>query len=97
MPKLYGTAKKKKLRLNLVTDGLQDLALSFEKGEKNVMNEKPRDPKQPLFDKLLTQEIVISGLSIGIIVFMVWIILIKKLHMDEAIARGYIMTLMVFM
>ena len=39
------------LWLNLVTDGLQDLALSFEKGEKNVMKEKPRDPKESLFDK----------------------------------------------
>ena len=85
------------LWLNLVTDGLQDLALSFEKGEKNVMNEPPRSPKQPLFDKLLAQEIIISGLFIGIIVYLVWIFLLKYVHMDESVARGYVMAMMVFM
>ena len=85
------------LWLNLVTDGLQDLALSFEKGEKNVMKEKPRDPKESLFDKLLIQEIVISGLFIGLIVFAVWIFLLKVINMEVTTARGYVMALMVFM
>ena len=85
------------LWLNLVTDGLQDLALSFEKGEKGIMKEKPRDPKQPLFDKLLLQEIIVSGLFIGLIVYAVWVFLLKYVHMDEAVARGYIMAMMVFM
>ena len=85
------------LWLNLVTDGLQDLALSFEKGEKDIMKERPRDPKQPLFDKLLLQEIIISGLFIGLIVYAVWVFLLKYVHMDEAVARGYIMAMMVFM
>lgn len=85
------------LWLNLVTDGLQDLALSFEKGEKGVMNQKPRDPKESLFDKLLIQEIVISGLFIGLIVFVVWIFLLKVINMEVATARGYVMALMVFM
>ncbi len=85
------------LWLNLVTDGLQDLALSFEKGEKGVMKEKPRDPKESLFDKLLIQEIVISGLFIGLIVFAVWIFLLKVINMEVTTARGYVMALMVFM
>lgn len=85
------------LWLNLVTDGLQDLALSFEKGEKNAMKEKPRDPKESLFDKLLIQEIIISGLFIGLIVFGVWVFLIKGINMEVSTARGYVMALMVFM
>lgn len=85
------------LWLNLVTDGLQDLALSFEKGEKGVMKQKPRDPKESLFDKLLIQEIVLSGLFIGIIVFSIWVYLLDVVHMDVALARGYVMALMVFM
>lgn len=85
------------LWLNLVTDGLQDLALSFEKGEKGVMKEKPRDPKESLFDKLLIQEIIVSGLFIGLIVFVVWIFLLNVIHMEVASARGYVMALMVFM
>lgn len=85
------------LWLNLVTDGLQDLALSFEKEEEDTMNEKPRSPSEPLFDKLLIQEIAISGLFIGLIVFLVWFILLKEFNMDTTLARGYIMALMVFM
>jgi len=85
------------LWLNLVTDGLQDLALSFEKGEVNVMKEKPRNPKESLFDKLLIQEILLSGLFIGLIVFGVWVYLIKGTNMDPEYARGYVMALMVFM
>lgn len=85
------------LWLNLVTDGLQDLALSFEKGEKNVMEQKPRDPKESLFDRLLIEEIAFSGLFIGIIVFGVWVYLIKGINMDVGVARGYVMALMVFM
>lgn len=85
------------LWLNLVTDGLQDLALSFEKGEKDVMKKKPRDPKESLFDKLLIQEITVSGLYIGLVVFIVWIFLLKVINMDVTTARGYVMALMVFM
>ena len=84
------------LWLNLVTDGLQDLALSFEKKEDDIMDDKPRNPKESIFDKLLTSEILISGLFMGIIVYIVWFILIRKLNMNITIARGYIMALMVF-
>ena len=84
------------LWLNVVTDGIQDFALSFEKGEKGIMKDKPRSPNEPLFDKTLFKEIIISGLTIGIIVFCVWYYLIKYINMDTEVARGYIMALMVF-
>ena len=84
------------LWLNVVTDGIQDFALSFEKAEKGIMNEKPRNPKESLFDKRLIQEILVSGLTIGIIVFIVWYYLVKIINMDVNVARGYIMALMVF-
>ena len=84
------------LWLNLVTDGLQDLALSFEREEDDMMDDKPRDPQESVFDKLLTKEILLSGLLMGAIVYIVWIFLIKKVNMDVYVARGYIMTLMVF-
>lgn len=84
------------LWLNVVTDGIQDFALSFEKGEKNIMKEKPRNPKEPLFDKNLFREIIVSGLIIGLIVFATWYYLINVINMDVTRARGYIMALMVF-
>jgi len=84
------------LWLNVVTDGIQDFALSFEKGERGIMKEKPRNPKEPLFDKHLFQEILISGGIIGLIVFAVWYFLVRTVGMDISLARGYIMALMVF-
>ncbi len=85
------------LWLNLVTDGLQDLALSFEREDEDVMKEKPRNPKESIFNNLLIEEIAISGLFIGIIVFIVWYLLLRHFHMEVSMARGYIMALMVFM
>ncbi len=83
------------LWLNVVTDGLQDIALSFERAEEDIMKEKPRDPKESLFDKTLFQEILVSGLSIGIIVFVVWWYLLNVLEIDTETARGYSMALMI--
>ena len=60
------------------------------------MYEKPRSPKEPLFNKSLFEEILFSGLVIGILVFIVWYYLINNLGMDIPMARGYIMALMVF-
>ncbi len=83
------------LWLNVVTDGIQDFALSFEKAEKDIMKEKPRDPKESLFDRALVEEIVISGVSIGLIVFALWFYLLKVVNMEVFNARGYVMALMI--
>ena len=83
------------LWLNVVTDGIQDFALSFERAEEGIMNEKPRNPKEPLFDKSLFDSIMLSGLTIGLVVFVLWYCLIKNGVVEE-VARGYIMALMVF-
>ena len=85
------------LWLNVVTDGLQDLALSFEKEDNGIMKVKPRNTQESIFDKLLVQEMLLSGFIIGIIVFGTWYYLINVAHMEVAHARGYIMALMVFM
>ena len=84
------------LWINVVTDGIQDFALSFEKAEKNIMQEPPRDPKEPLFDKKLFSSIIFSGVTTGLLVFVIWYYLIKVIGMDIAMARGYTMALMVF-
>ena len=85
------------LWLNIVTDGLQDFALSFEKAEKGIMNEKPRKTSESIFSKELMTEVFVSGITMGILVFLLWIYLISTIHMDITLARAYIMTLMVFM
>ena len=85
------------LWLNIVTDGLQDFALSFEKSEKGIMKQKPLNSKESIFNKELLSEVLLSGIVIGGIIFIVWVFLLKKLQMEISLARGYIMALMVFM
>ena len=83
------------LWLNVITDGIQDFALSFERPEKNVMKMKPRDPKESLFDKELIEEVIVSGLSIGLIVFALWMLLNKETNMELIKSRSYILALMI--
>jgi len=85
------------LWLNIVTDGLQDFALSFEKAEKGIMKEKPRNTKESVFNSELLSEVLLSGVVTGLIVFGVWVYLMNVVQMDVDLARGYIMALMVFM
>ncbi|MBQ8451604.1 MAG: HAD-IC family P-type ATPase [Clostridia bacterium] len=85
------------LWLNLVTDGLQDMALSLEKPELNIMNEKPRSTKESLFTKSMVSQCLIMGGVIGLFVFGTWFILINVLHTDIVVARSLVMALMVFL
>ena len=84
------------LWLNVVTDGIQDLALSFETAEPSILKEKPRNPKESIFDRRLVREIAISGLIITAVVFAFYYYLINGLHLETTTARGYVMCLMVF-
>ncbi len=85
------------LWLNLVTNGIQDVALAFEGGEEKTMERPPRNPKEKIFDFQMIKQTLISGLIMSIAVFGLWYYLINSLHFDEAIARNYVLLLMIFM
>ena len=83
------------LWLNLVTDGLQDIALSFECDTTGIMLEKPRKTTESLFSKDLIIEVLILALTITAIVFGVWVYLMNH-NVDIITSRSIIMMLMVF-
>lgn len=83
------------LWLNIVTDGIQDMALSLEIEDDDIMKIKPRKTEESIFNKRLIEEILIAGLFIGILVFLVFKYLINK-DVSINISRSIIMTLMVF-
>lgn len=85
------------LWLNLVTEGIQDIALAFEKGENDVMKQKPRKTNESLFDKLLVTETLISGITMGLILFLTYIFLLDVCNFDIVIVRSYIILLMVIL
>jgi magnesium-transporting ATPase (P-type) len=53
------------LWLNLVTEGAQTVALAFERGEPGVLERRPRPPRQPLFDRRMIVQVLVSGLYVG--------------------------------
>jgi len=82
------------LWLNLVTNGIQDVALAFEKGEPDVLDRPPRPSKQPIFDRRMIEQVLLSGAFIGVVGFgfFAWAL---DSGWDEASARNALLLLMV--
>ncbi|HEX9909760.1 MAG TPA: HAD-IC family P-type ATPase, partial [Desulfatiglandales bacterium] len=53
------------LWINLVTNGLQDVALAFEPGEKDVIKRKPRKLKEGIMSRLMYERSILVGLIIS--------------------------------
>jgi calcium-translocating P-type ATPase len=85
------------LWLNLVTNGIQDVALAFEGGEPGAMKRPPRKPSEKIFNPLMINQTIVSGATMGLIVFGLWFYLNTYTQMDEIHARNLILLLMVFM
>ncbi len=60
------------LWLNLVTNGIQDVALAFEPGEGDELRHKPRSPKEPIFNRLMIERVLLSAMVIGMVAFLVF-------------------------
>jgi calcium-translocating P-type ATPase len=58
------------LWLNLITNGIQDVALAFERGEPEVLALKPRSAHAPIFDRRMIEQVVLSGVAIGLTAFL---------------------------
>ena len=82
------------LWLNLVTNGIQDIALAFEPGEGNELKQAPRSPKESIFNPIMLERIIISALVIGGLAFLVFSYLLE-LGMTVDQARNQTLLLMV--
>ncbi len=85
------------LWLNLVTNGIQDVALAFEGGEPGAMKRRPRKTDEKIFNPLMIQQTIASGLTMGLIAFGLWVFLIRFQGVAEVHARDMVLLLMVFM
>ncbi len=83
------------LWLNLVTNGLQDVALAFEKGEADVLRRKPRRANAPILDRAMLEQIALSGATIGLTAFAFYAVQIAA-HMPHEVAQGATMWLLVW-
>ena len=57
------------LWLNLVTNGIQDIALAFEPGEGGELKKPPRPPREPIFNQIMLERVIISAIVIGVVAF----------------------------
>jgi magnesium-transporting ATPase (P-type) len=83
------------LWLNLVTNGVQDVALAFEKGEPGLLDRSPRPPDQPIFDRLMIEETLVSGVFMGVVAFGTFYWLFTHGGLAEPEARNLLLLLMV--
>ncbi|MGS0727686.1 HAD-IC family P-type ATPase, partial [Shewanella sp. 0m-11] len=82
------------LWLNIVTNGVQDVALAFEPAEGKELLQAPRSPKEPIFDRLMLERVCSSALTMGLIAFGLFTILLQT-GSSEAEARNLTLMLMV--
>ena len=82
------------LWLNLVTNGIQDVALAFEPREGDVLDRPPRSPSEPIFNQIMIERTLIAALVIGVIGFGSFVWLLEQ-GLSEAAARNHLLLLVV--
>ncbi len=82
------------LWLNLVTNGIQDVALAFERGEPGVLDGPPRPADEPLFERRMIAQVLVAGVYMGAVAFAFYAWSLER-GMDGAMARNLLLLLMV--
>ena len=82
------------LWLNLVTNGIQDVSLAFEPGEGDEMKQPPRPPKEPIFNRVMIERVIVGALVMGGMAFLLFWNLIRA-GVEETAARNSVLLLMV--
>jgi Ca2+-transporting ATPase len=83
------------LWINLVTNGFQVIALTFEPKERNVLNRPPRDPQEGVMSRILIERTILVGLLISVgVIFKFTHALEGEVSLDRA--RTVAVTTMVF-
>lgn len=83
------------LWLNLVTNGIQDVALAFEPSEGDVLGRKPRPTSERIFNRLMVERTLVAAIVMGVVSFSAFWWMLQA-GWTEAAARNAILLLMVF-
>lgn len=84
------------LWLNLITNGIQDVALAFEPAEGDELSRPPRSPKEAIFNRLMIERVIVTALVIGLVAFLLfqWL-LARGFSLDEA-RNGTLLLMVLF-
>jgi magnesium-transporting ATPase (P-type) len=84
------------LWLNLVTNGIQDVALAFEPGEGDELLRPPRSPREPIFNRLMVERVIVSAMVMGIVAYFLFqLLLTRGYSLDEA-RNGTLLLMVLF-
>ena len=85
------------LWLNLVTSGVQDVALAFGVGDGDELARPPRPPAEAVFDRLMVERVAITAVVMGLAAFAVFRLWLAAAPADGAdgVARARNATLLV--
>ncbi len=82
------------LWMNLVTNGIQDVALGMEPGKGDEMRKPPRDPKERIFNRLMIERTILGAVVMGCGAFLVFKWLLAQ-GWEVPAARNAILLLLV--
>ena len=83
------------LWLNLVSNGIQDVALAIEKGEPGLMSRPPRPAREGIFNHRMIRQIALHGLYIGAAACGVFWFSLNSLGLSEFDARNLTLLVMI--
>jgi len=84
------------LWLNLVTNGIQDIALAFEPAEGDELKRPPRSPKEPIFNRLMVERVVVSAIVIGTVAFVLFQWLLNQGYSIDEARNGTLLLMVLF-
>ncbi len=84
------------LWLNLVTNGIQDVALAFEPAEGHELSHPPRSPKDPIFNRLMVERVIISALVVGTVSFFLFQLLLDRGYSVDEARNGTLLLMVLF-
>jgi P-type Ca2+ transporter type 2C len=82
------------LWLNIVTGGVQHIALALDPAEGDEMLMKPRSPKENIFNKTMTIQVINSSFTMSVVAFALYYFLVKS-GSSYASASNSVLLLMV--
>jgi magnesium-transporting ATPase (P-type) len=84
------------LWLNLVTNGIQDVALAFEPAEGDELKARPRSPQEGIFNRIMIERVIVSALVIGVTAFIVFQYLLSQGYDLDAARNGTLLLMVLF-